>query len=313
MQLPGALHRSAGRFHGAMQAAVTATIVTTAPSSIIDPARADNGNSKTEVTMHSGHAHDANNTRTHGRPGSADGSMNVPHQPVMGEMVEYTTIDGVAVRGYLSRPTDVGKTGPAIVMVHEWWGINDNIRNMADRYAGEGYVVLAVDLFDGHVATTVDAATRLYQTGMAEIGKGERNVAAAVNYLRSHGASSVGSMGYCFGGHWALRTGLAAGSAVNAVVIYYGAPITDPVKLAHLKAPVLGLFAARDASIPIDHVHAMEREIGKLGLPITIHVYPGVDHAFVNPSNKTFDGPSAEDAFDRTLAFFKANLKQLPG
>jgi carboxymethylenebutenolidase len=225
-----------------------------------------------------------------------------------GEMVTYGTVGGKTLKGYLAKPK-AGKPGPAIVMSHEWWGLNDNIKSMADRYAGEGYTVLAVDLFDGKVATKPDEAMKLYQAGMADIAAGEANVAAAVAYLRKNGATSVGSVGYCFGGHWSLRTGLAGGKDVNAVVIYYGAPITDTKQLARLKAPVLGLFGGKDTGIPVDSVKAMEAAIVKGGGKMTANVYADAAHAFANATGTAYNEKAANDAWAKSLAFFKANLK----
>jgi carboxymethylenebutenolidase len=180
---------------------------------------------------------------------------------------------------------------------------------MADRYAGEGYTVLAVDLFDGKVATKPEEAMKLYQAGMADIAGGEANVAAAVAYLRKNGATSVGTVGYCFGGHWSLRTGLAGGKDVNAVVIYYGAPITDTKQLARLKAPVLGLFGGKDTGIPVDSVKAMEAAIVKGGGKMTLNVYADAAHAFANATGTAYNEKAANDAWAKSLAFFKANLK----
>jgi carboxymethylenebutenolidase len=225
-----------------------------------------------------------------------------------GEMVTYGAAGGKTFKGYLAKPK-TAKAGPAIVMVHEWWGLNDNIKSMADRYAGEGYTVLAVDLFNGSVATKPDDAMKLYQAGMADISGGEANVAAAVNYLRKNGATSVGSVGYCFGGHWSLRTGLAAGANVNAVVMYYGAPITDTKQLARLKAPVLGLFGGKDTGIPVDSVKAMEAKIVQGGGKMTTTVYADAAHAFANATGTAYNEKAANDAWTKSLAFFKANLK----
>lgn len=225
-----------------------------------------------------------------------------------GEVVTYGSAGGKTFKGYLAKPK-AGKAGPAIVMVHEWWGLNDQIKSMADRYAGEGYTVLAVDLFDGKVAAKPDEAMKLYQAGMADITGGEANVAAAVSYLRKNGATSVGSVGYCFGGHWSLRTGLAAGAGVNAVVLYYGAPITDPKQLARLKAPVLGLFGGKDTGIPVDSVKAMEAAIGKGGGKMSLTVYADAGHAFANPTGTAYNEKVASDAWTKSLTFFKANLK----
>jgi carboxymethylenebutenolidase len=241
-------------------------------------------------------------------PSASPAARVAPRMAVTGESVVYATIGGQPIKGYLARPTNF-RGGPAVVMVHEWWGLNDNIKAMADRFAGEGYAVLAVDLFGGQVATTPDAAMKLYQAGMSNIPAGEQNVAAAVTYLRANGATSVGTVGYCFGGHWSLRTGLAAGTNVNAVVIYYGAPITGAQEIARLKAPVLGLFGGKDRGIPLDSVRAMEATIKKAGQSVTINVYENANHAFANPSGQAYDKAAAEDAWTKTLGFFKANLK----
>lgn len=237
------------------------------------------------------------------------GARIAPRTPVAGEVVMYGTVGGKMLHGYLTRPAGAAKPGPAIVMVHEWWGINDNIKSMADRFAGEGYTVLAVDLFDGKVATKSDEAMKLYQAGMANIPAGEQNVAAAVTYLRKNGATSVGSVGYCFGGHWSLRTGLAGGAQVNAVVMYYGAPITDAAGLSRMRAPLLGLFGGKDTGIPVDSVRAMEATLKKAGRSASITIYPNAGHAFANPTGQSYDKATADDAWGKTLAFFKANLK----
>ncbi|GAB1341765.1 dienelactone hydrolase family protein [Gemmatimonas sp.] len=252
------------------------------------------------AAMHREHMNDT--------PTASAGAKIAPRMPVTGESVVYATVDGKKIRGYLAKPTNF-KTGPAVVMVHEWWGLNDNMKAMADRYAGEGYAVLAVDLFGGQVATTPSDAMKLYQAGMANVPAGEKNVATAVQYLRSHGATSVGTVGYCFGGHWSLRTALAAGQGVNATVIYYGAPITDATQIAKLRSPVLGIFGGKDTGIPLDSVRAMEAQIKKAGKPVTIEVYANANHAFANPTGQAYDKVAAEDAFKKTNAFFKANLK----
>lgn len=252
------------------------------------------------AAMHREHMYDT--------PTASAGARIAPRMAVAGESVVYTTQDGKEIRGYYTKPANY-KSGPAIVMVHEWWGLNDNIKAMADRYAGEGYAVLAVDLFGGQMATAPDAAMKLYQTGMANVPAGEKNVAAAVQYLRSHGASSVGTVGYCFGGHWSLRTALAAGKGVNATVIYYGAPITSASEIAKLQSPVLGLFGGKDTGIPLDSVRAMEAQIRRAGKPVTIEVYANANHAFANPTGQAYDKAAAEDSFKKVIAFYKANLK----
>jgi len=252
------------------------------------------------AAMHAAHAHEV--------PTASPAAGGAPRVDVVTETVTYGTANGRAIRGLLAKPAAGAPTGRAIIVVHEWWGLNDNIQAVAKRYAGEGYTVLAVDLF-GRVATTADTAMVLYQTAMRNVAAGEQNIAAAIAYLKKAGATSIGSVGYCFGGHWSLRTGLVGGNDVDAVVMYYGAPITNPTELGRLKAPVLGLFGGKDTGIPVDSVRAMERVIAQAGHPVTIQVYADANHAFANPSGQAYQATAAEDAWKRTLSFFKANLK----
>ncbi len=231
-----------------------------------------------------------------------------PRAAVVGSEVMYGTVDGKMLHGYMARPTGAGGNTPAIIVVHEWWGLNDNIKAVVDRYAGEGYLVLAVDLF-GRVATTPDTAMVLYQTAMKNVPAGEKNLAAAIAYLRAQGATKIGSVGYCFGGHWSLRTGLVGGRDISAVVMYYGAPITEAAQLSRLDAPVLGLFGGLDRGIPVDSVRAMERSLKSSGKTVTINVYADANHGFSNPSGQAYNAAAASDAWAKSVAFFSANLR----
>ena len=246
----------------------------------------------------------------HGReiPTASPAARIAPRNAIKGSDVMYGTVDGKMLHGYLSRPANGGKGGPAIIVVHEWWGLNDNIKAVTDRYAGEGYTVLAVDLF-GRVATTPDTAMVLYQTAMKNIPSGEQNLAAAIAYLKAQGVSKIGSVGYCFGGHWSLRTGLVGGAEIKAVVMYYGAPITDPAQLTRLSAPVLGLYGGLDKGIPVDSVRAMERSMKGAGRSVAINVYADANHGFANPSGQAYNAAAASDAWAKSLAFFSANLR----
>ena len=246
----------------------------------------------------------------HGKetPTATPAALIAPRTAVSGSDVMYGTINGKMLHGYMARPTASAKTGRAIIVVHEWWGLNENIKAVVDRYAGEGYTVLAVDLF-GRVATTPDTAMVLYQTAMQNIPAGEQNVGAAIAYLKAQGVSSIGVVGYCFGGHWSLRTGLVGGKDVKAVVMYYGAPITERASLSRLKAPVLGLFGGLDKGIPVDSVRAMERSMKANRRAVEIKVYADANHAFANSSGQAYNATAAADAWQKSLAFFRANLK----
>lgn len=244
----------------------------------------------------------------HETPTASPAALIAPRSAVTGETVMYGMVDGKMLHGYLARPAGAARGGPAIIVVHEWWGLNASIKAVADRYAGEGFTVLAVDLF-GRVATTPDTAMVLYQTAMKNVPAGEQNLAAAITYLKGQGARNIGSVGYCFGGHWSLRTGLVGGRDIKAVVMYYGAPITDATQIARLNAPVLGLFGGLDRGIPVDSVRAMERVMQGAGKQVTINVYADANHAFANPSGQAYNAAAADDAWKRSLDFFKANLK----
>jgi carboxymethylenebutenolidase len=250
--------------------------------------------------MHAEHAHEAATP--------SPGALIAPRREVTTSTVTYATVNGKAIKGFLAKPKKAARNAPAIIVVHEWWGLNDNIKSVVERYAGEGYTALGVDLY-GTVTTSPDSAMKLYQAAMQNIPAGEQNLAGAVRYLRAQGARSVGSVGFCFGGHWSLRTGLVGGSDVNAVVMYYGAPITDPAALTRLKAPVLGLYGGKDASIPVDSVRAMERALKSSGRPVTIQIFADAAHAFANPTGQSYNKAAAEEAWTKSLAFFKAHLK----
>lgn len=252
------------------------------------------------AAMHAAHMHET--------PTASPAALIAPRAAVVTEIVTYATIDGKVIKGFLAKPARHAKGGPAIVLVHEWWGLNEHIQSVAKRYAGEGYTVLAVDLF-GRVATTPDTAMVLYQTAMKDVPAGEKNLAAAIAYLKKSGAKSIGSVGYCFGGHWSLRAGLVGGSDVKAVVMYYGAPITNPQEIARLKAPVLGLYGGLDTGIPVDSVRAMEKVMKAAGRAVSITVYADANHAFANPTGQAYNAKAAEDAWKKSSAFFKTHLK----
>ena len=232
-----------------------------------------------------------------------------PTLPVEGSDVVYATIDDRPVSGYLARPA--GRTAHAgILVIQEWWGLNENIRAMADRLAGEGYVALAVDLYEGDVATSRDQASALMRRSMEREEALEENLRQAHAYLTTKaGASEIGVIGWCFGGAWSLRTALLLGNQIGAAVIYYGRLITDPERLASLEAPILGIFGELDGGIPIDTVREFESALETLRHEATIHVYPDADHAFANPSGTRYNEEAATDAWDKTLRFFDQYLR----
>jgi len=233
-----------------------------------------------------------------------------PRQPVTTETVTYATVNGAPVSGYLARPRDASGPLPGIIVIHEWWGLNDNIRSMARRLAGEGYEVLAVDLYGGAAAQTPDAARALMQRVMDDPGPAQDNLRQAAAYLRdTRKVRKLGVIGWCFGGGWSLQTALMLPDRVDATVMYYGRLETDRQRLKALRAPLLGLFGAADTGIPVAGVRQFEATLKELGKPAVIHVYEGAAHAFANPSGTAYKADAAADAWLKTVAFLAEHLK----
>ncbi|HEX3553212.1 MAG TPA: dienelactone hydrolase family protein [Thermoanaerobaculia bacterium] len=245
----------------------------------------------------------------HDKPAPTPAATQEPAHPVSAEEVTYAQAGGKPVHGYLARPREAKGNLPALVVIHEWWGLNDNIRAMTRRLAGEGYQALAVDLYGGATADNPDAAMKLMNGVMANRAPAADNLKQAVAWLKGRGATRIGVIGWCFGGGWSLQTALLAPNDIGATVIYYGHLETDPAKLAILKSPVIGFFGADDKSIPVDGVHAFETELKKQGRPVEVHVYDGAGHAFANPSGGSYRPEAARDAWQRTTAFLAKYLK----
>ena len=232
-----------------------------------------------------------------------------PARPVISQTMAYTEYKDELVYGYFSAPSDMFEPLPAIIMIHEWWGLNDNIRAMADRLAGEGYIVFAVDLFGGKTATTPGEARVLMMEAIENTESGRENIRAAFEFVsETAGAPKVGSIGWCFGGGWSLNTAQLYPDDLDATVIYYGQVTSDDELLRPVNAPILGLFAAEDAGIRVETAIAFREALERLRKNYEVHIYPGVGHAFANPTGRNYDAASAEDAWRRTLAFFAEHL-----
>ena len=208
--------------------------------------------------------------------------------------------------GYLARPADDGSY-PGVVMIHEWWGLNDNIQRMAEILATHGYSVLAVDLYDGEVASEASRARQL--SGGLDQDQAIANMQAALDYLQNQeGASSVASLGWCFGGGQSLQLALSEVSLASTV-IYYGSLVTEESRLETIDWPLLGIFGADDQVVPIDSVEAFKANLDDVGITNEVYVYPNVGHAFANPSGDNFAPEAASDAWTKTLDFLETHLK----
>ena len=241
-------------------------------------------------------------------PVSNEVSERAPASEITSETVTYATVNGEPVTGYLAVPAGPEGPLPGIIVIQEWWGLNDNIRSMADQLAGQGYRALAVDLYQGKTATTPDEAGKLMSAAMERADALTDNLVQAYDYLAKDG-QRVGTIGWCFGGGWSLATALALPDKVAATVMYYGRVVTDKAELEKLQMPVLGFFGAEDQGIPVESVREFEAALKSLGKDAEIHIYEGAGHAFANPSGQNYQEEPAKDSWTRTLAFFAKHLK----
>lgn len=208
--------------------------------------------------------------------------------------------------GYLAEPIQ-GNSFPGVILIHEWWGLNDNIKSMARALASHGYVVLAVDLYAGQVATTSDGARKLLLSFDEQ--KAMTNIGSAVDTLKhNYNATKVATIGWCFGGSQSLNYALS-GNKIDATVLYYGQPVTNTTKLAAIKWPVLGFYGDKDQSNPLDKIKEFKTDLDNLGIQNEIYIYPGIGHAFANPSGATFAPKETSDAWGKTVSFLDKNLK----
>lgn len=208
-------------------------------------------------------------------------------------------------KGYFVRPAAEGSY-PGVVMIHENRGLRPETRQTAEQLAKEGYLVLAVDLLGG-VAEDQDGARALTSKFVQETGVA--NMRAAVAYLKERGAGKMASLGWCFGGRQSLELAMS-GEQLDATVVYYGGGMATTVdRLAPIKWPVLGVFGDQDRGIPVEMVRTFEASLNELGVKNEIHIYPGVGHAFANPSGANYAPEATKDAWEKTTAFLEANLK----
>ncbi|MCC9166089.1 dienelactone hydrolase family protein [Pontibacter harenae] len=224
-------------------------------------------------------------------------------QSKMGKKVSFKTPDGKTGMAYEIKAAK--KTDNYLLVIHEWWGLNDYIVQEAERlYKELGNVnVLALDLYDGKVATEREHAAQIMQ------GVTQDRAQAIINGAIAHAGKDpdIATIGWCFGGGWSLQSAILAGDKAEAAVIYYGMPERNVERLKKLKAPVLGIFAAQDNSITPAVVQEFEQKMQEAGKDVTIKMYDAV-HAFANPSNPNYDREAAEEAHRLAVDFIKKHL-----
>jgi carboxymethylenebutenolidase len=222
-----------------------------------------------------------------------------------GKSITLALPQGGSALAYVARP----KQAPAgaVLVLHEWWGLNDHVKGQADALAGQGYLVLAVDLYQGKVATTADEAGKLMQAlDAAHAAAVEK---AGVAWLKENGhGKKIATLGWCAGGGQSLLASLGSPQDVAATVIYYGMPVLDVAQLKTLRGPVLGIWAKKDGWITPEKVEAFDRALTEAGVKHSFHSFDAY-HAFANPTGGRYNPPAAAEANAITRKFLADNVK----
>jgi carboxymethylenebutenolidase len=223
-----------------------------------------------------------------------------------GEMIAWTT-DGEQVPGYLSLPEST--PGSGVIVLQEWWGLEPHIKDVADRFAAEGYVALAPDLYHGALVDEPDEARKLAME--LDHPRAIREIESAGQYLLSRDdvrGAGVGIIGFCMGGGLVLKVAAQTGIASAAVVFYGRNP--DPIEqVGKIDCPLLGIFGEEDQGIPPSEVERLREALTAAGkADFDLHIYPGAGHAFFNDRRQAHDPEASKDAWGKVLAFFRENV-----
>jgi carboxymethylenebutenolidase len=241
---------------------------------------------------------------------SANDDDPAGQRAVVAETLAYAEVDEQLVKGHFVFPEDMVDPLPAIVLIHEWWGLNDEMRGLADRFAAAGYIVLAVDLYGGKTSVSPVEARELMLQVIEKPDFAEQNIRQACNWvLTTTGASDVAVVGYGFGGSWSLRAAAALPKDVEAIVMYYGQVLQNEASLAAIETPILGFFAGDDGTVPVETVTAFRNSMEDLGKTVRVEVYPGAKNGFASPGSRNFDARLAGTTWDTMLAFLREHLQ----
>lgn len=220
-----------------------------------------------------------------------------------GQDITFKTADGTDAHGWMvkaAKPTDY-----YLFVIHEWWGLNDYIKQESEKMGNElGVNVIALDLYDNKVATTPDEAGKLMQTVKTE--RANSIIKGAYSYAGDK--AKVFTIGWCFGGGWSLQTAIAGGSQVKGCVMFYGMPETDVNRLKTLNCDVIGFFANKDGRITPQVVDEFKSNMKAAGKNLTVYQYDA-EHGFANPSNSRFNKEATADSYSKTIAFIKERMK----
>ena len=213
---------------------------------------------------------------------------------------------GLEIAGYLAEPEDEdAKAG--LIVIQEWWGLTDDIKEIADRYSVEGYLAFAPDLYHGQSANEPDEARKLAMAMERDVASQE--IDAAIGWIKTaHGLDKVGCVGYCMGGGLTLATAIRPTSNVDAVHVYYGGGMPPAEQIATIKVPVLGSYGAEDAGIPVDQVDMLRATLEEHGVANDITVYPGAGHSFFNDTRPAYHEDAALDSWMKSVEWFEQHL-----
>ena len=221
---------------------------------------------------------------------------------LLGKMMTFDAADGKQANAYFIAAKK--KTNKYLIVIQEWWGLNDNGKIESDKYYTDlGDVnVIAVDMYDGKVAATPDSAMKLMRG--ADMGRMTAIIQGAIKYAGSK--ASIYSVGWCFGGMWSLQTAILAGPQAKGTVMYYGRPETNMDKLKSIQCDIIGFFGNLDQSPSPVMVNDFEKNMKEAGKNLAVNRYEA-GHGFANPSNPTYNAAAKEDAYAKAIAFLKAH------
>ena len=228
--------------------------------------------------------------------------LQVSAQDLKGKMIKFDVSDGVQANAYYLAPKKKSKKW--LIVIQEWWGLNDQIKQEADKYFTDltDMNVLAIDMYDGKVAATPDSAMKLTREA-----KPERMTNIIRGAIQQAGAdASIYSVGWCFGGMWSLQTAIIGGAKAKGTIMFYGRPETDMEKLKNIQCDIIGFFGNQDRSPSPEMVTAFEKNMEVAGKKLNTYKYDA-GHGFANPSNPKFNAEATADSYAKAIAFLKSH------
>ncbi|HET8697923.1 MAG TPA: dienelactone hydrolase family protein [Gammaproteobacteria bacterium] len=234
-----------------------------------------------------------------------------PSKPLLEQDLAYGETKSRNLTGFLAMPADAAEPLPALIVIHDRWGLNDDVKTLTRRLASEGYIALAVDLYGGVTAATPAEAEKLMTDLYGDPESARSNLRQAYEYLEKYAfAPRIGSIGWSFGGGWSLEMAFLLPDQLDAMVSYYGPIVTDVAKLRPVAVPLLGLYGAADQTIRAQDVIAYRTLLtGQLQKNARVILYPNAKHAFASAGNPDYSAEASAQAWKETTAFLSENLK----